>query len=34
MYQPTTQFSVDSQDLTKLPKRPTSEASPRVRQQQ
>ncbi len=31
MYQPTTQFSVDSQDLTKAVKRPTSE-QPRQRQ--
>ena len=25
MYQPTTQFSVDSRDLTKMPARPTTE---------
>ena len=30
MYQPTTQFSVDSRDLTKMPKRPTNE-QPRQR---
>ena len=32
MYQPTTQFSVDSRDLTKMPKKATS-SEPRSRQQ-
>jgi hypothetical protein len=34
MYQPTTQFSVDSRDLTKMPMKTTTSESPRSRQQQ
>jgi hypothetical protein len=32
MYQPTTQFSVDSHDLTKPPKKTTTSEQPRQRQ--